>query len=653
VAGVGLNPKRSYRGTESSLFLLALIAPLLLLDLAMFASKLVQRFDNIAWDGVSPWTGGPALALYAMAGDVGFALFCCILLCVRQQGSTLWLGVAGVLQILAFHVGLVNTASYAYFLQTLDALDEPLLKHMLLQPSDLGLVLAGEVTFWQWILLAVVFALAIVAPWAVRAWARKRPVPPFPGRERRSRRTTWLVTASCLPVAALGLLKPPVKVKDIALARAPLLHLLTTALEPYQVDPNLDRAVAEARIFEPGLLTIERDQATPLRNLVIIVLESTRARSTTVYSPRLRTTPFLAKIAKDSLVVDKAYAVMPSTAKALTAIFCSIIPAPTIIPAALNEDLLGNCLPHLLRKQGYQTMYMQTANPRFENRRTAVPAMGFEKFIKDDDMPSAGFQEANFLGFEDHAMLGPTEDWLRVHKKKPFFVGYLTVNAHHDYNRLTRLGVQHFVSNGDDLLDRYLNNVHVDDAFLKSLFQIYEKAGVLQDTLFVVVGDHGEAFGEHGRLAHNSVPYEEGLRVPLIFYDPSGTLFKPRHIPGPISELDIMPTVLKLLGFRITQGRMHGVTVFESPPERVLMSSCLSACATRTSDSEAFIHHYGRRPDELYDLRTDPNETHDIAAAYPQLVERRRHDLLQFENRVGSFFFLHELQAERAARARK
>jgi lipoteichoic acid synthase len=344
---------------------------------------------------------------------------------------------------------------------------------------------------------------------------------------------------------------------------------------------------------------------------------------------------------------------MPSTAKALTAIFCSIIPAPTLVSAALNEELLGRCLPQLLHEQGYQTMYMQSANPRFEGRLSAIPSMGFKTFIKDDDMPHEGFQQANFLGYEDDTMLEPTESWLRAHKGKPFFVGYLTVDPHHDYSQLTRHGVQHFATNGDETLDHYLNNLYAQDVFLRSLFEIYKTAGVFENTLFVVVGDHGEGFGEHGRRAHNSVPYEEGLRVPLLFYDPSGTLVKPGRIPGPVSQLDIMPTLLKLLDFKVTRGRMHGLNLFDSPRERVLMSSCLGECATRTSDTEAFIYHYGRKPDELYDLRTDPNEQKDLAAQYPQLAAQRREELLQFEKRIGSFFFMHQLQAEHALRASK
>jgi arylsulfatase A-like enzyme len=644
----GANIGRRTRWSESQFFLAALLLPLLLYDLVLQSSRLSLRLQDLVEPGRVGWAAGLALSAWWLACDVGFALFACVLLLVRDQGSKIWYAVAITLQIFAFLLGLVNTAATVYFLQTLDALDYDLLRHMLLQPRDLGLVMAGEVTVAQGALLGLLLLLEIIAPWVARAWARRSAVPPYPGRERRSRR--WADTAAILslPITAIGLLPPPVPVKDLALVRSPVLNVMITSYRAgAEIDPNVDQAVAEARFFEPGNLAISRSSAEPLRNLVFIVLESTRARSITPYQPSLQTTPFLDSLAARSLLVEKAYAVMPSTAKALTAIFCSIIPSPSVEPRALTPDFLGGCLPGLLRDQGYQTVYLQTANARFENRIAAVRNMGFETFIRPEDMPTAGFESPNFLGLEDDSMLEPSANWLRAHQDKPFFAAYLTVNPHHDYNRLTRNGVFHFAPS-DDVLDRYLNNVRAEDAFLAQLFAQYEKLGLFANTLFVVVGDHGEAFGEHGRRAHNTVPYEEGVRVPLLLFDPGGKLFEPGHLPGPISQLDIVPTVLPLLGFRLTHGRMHGVSMFDSPRDRVLMISCTGSCAARVTDTEAYVHHFGRRPDELYDLRTDPEERQDIAPQYPQLAARRYQELSVFQRRIGAFFFLHTLHARQA-----
>jgi arylsulfatase A-like enzyme len=121
--------------------------------------------------------------------------------------------------------------------------------------------------------------------------------------------------------------------------------------------------------------------------------------------------------------------------------------------------------------------------------------------------------------------------------------------------------------------------------------------------------------------------------VPLLFHDPSGTLFQPRRLRGPASELDIMPTVLPLLGFKVTGGTMHGMSLFELPRDRVLMMSCYGMCAMRITATEAFIHHFNRRPDELFALDKDPRELNDLAPRYPQLLPERRNELLAFLRR--------------------
>lgn len=640
--------QRAPRWTESQLFVAALVLPFILYDLTLHLSRLSLHFNEIA----EPANVGPGAALlltvHWLLGDIAFGLLACVLLLVRNQHGRLWVAVAVALQIGALALGLINTASHVYFMQTADALDWPLLHHMIWNPRDLGLLLAGEVTVAQWCLCGVVFLLAMAGPWVVRAWAlRARQV--YLGRERRSRALAFSLVLLMLPAVALGSVPPGVAVKDRATAQSPIFYLASTALAASRpIDPAVNQAIASARFFEPGSLSIERVSEEPPRNLVIVILESTRARAVTPYEPSLRTTPFLDSIARRSLVVDKAYAVIPSTAKALTAIFCSIYPSLSLEPRALTTGLLGRCLPKLLAEQGYQTVYLQTANPRFEGRLRAVPSMGFETFLKPDDMPSAGYAEANFLGREDDMMLGPSEQWLRAHRGGPIFAAYLTVNTHHDYNRLTRHGDHHFFP-ADDVLDRYLNNVYASDAFLRALFAQYGKLGLLRNTLFVIVADHGEAFGEHGRRAHNSVPYEEALRVPLIFHDPSGERVQPGRLPGPVSQLDIMPTVLGLLGFRIQGGRLHGISIFDSPPDRVLISSCLGTCMTRVTADEAVIHHFGRRSDELYDLRSDPLERYNLAEARPMIVQERAAELRNFQRRLDAFFFFHALNARQPA----
>ncbi|MDM0068069.1 sulfatase-like hydrolase/transferase [Variovorax sp. J31P207] len=82
------------------------------------------------------------------------------------------------------------------------------------------------------------------------------------------------------------------------------------------------------------------------------------------------------------------------------------------------------------------------------------------------------------------------------------------------------------------------------------LMQGYEALGVLDDTVFVFLGDHGQLFGEHGLSQRFNAIYQEGIHVPAILYAP-GLITPNRRISGSRQQIDILPTVVELLGYRI------------------------------------------------------------------------------------------------------
>ena len=105
---------------------------------------------------------------------------------------------------------------------------------------------------------------------------------------------------------------------------------------------------------------------------------------------------------------------------------------------------------------------------------------------------------------------------------KPFVAEYL---IQHRAPRLLppycATGTKHFVE--DDKLNRYLNSVRYLDFFLKNLIEQYKKLGLYENTIFIIFGDHGEGFGEHGRYVHEDNPYEESLKIPLIIHAPGAS----------------------------------------------------------------------------------------------------------------------------------
>jgi len=98
----------------------------------------------------------------------------------------------------------------------------------------------------------------------------------------------------------------------------------------------------------------------------------------------------------------------------------------------------------------------------------------------------------------------------------------------------------------DRIKNRYRNSVHHLDRQLARVYQVLEQQGLLDNTVVVVTGDHGEEFMENGRWGHNSTFSQQQIRVPLILHVPGRA--SRQHV-AMTSHLDLPATLLNLLGF--------------------------------------------------------------------------------------------------------
>ena len=148
--------------------------------------------------------------------------------------------------------------------------------------------------------------------------------------------------------------------------------------------------------------------------------------------------------------------------------------------------------------------------------------------------------------------------------------------------------------------------------------------GLTRNTLVVFTSDHGEAFAEHGRFGHDDL-HGETLRVPLVFRFP-GRLAAGRRVAGRARLLDVMPTVLDLLGVPAppaVQGRSL-VPMLGGQPDHTGVDEAVSEYDQRWAGR---VHESVRRGrlcyivedeyEHLFDLVDDPAETNDLLAARP------------------------------------
>lgn len=463
-------------------------------------------------------------------------------------------------------------------------------------------LLASQIDRGLVVKLVVVTIVCIVLPLVLVAAGRLlRARTVQPARRNRGRAALGLALALGLFAASSWTLPTA----SSRFARAPVTNLVVGTWEQRvtlsQVKPPPPTPSA------PLTLTGKPDG----RNVVLIVLESQRPTSTLPATAR-RVTPFLDALATRSLTAAQAYPVMPHTSKSLTAIHCGVAPPLDNANSEAGEHgIADRCLPDLLASEGYRTAFFQSATEKFERRRELVNRMGFETFDSADTLPTQGYGRVNYFGYEDDIMLQPSRAWMQGNRDHPFLVSYLTVTAHHDYRQPPGSTPQHFVD--DPEMNSYLNGLAYQDRFVRRVVDQVKDLGLYDKTIFVVVGDHGEGFGEHGRRQHDNTMYEEGIRVPLIVHDPLAKTAL--TVTDPVQQTAILPTVTDILGYRLHGTRPGGSTSLRSTaPRNPVTVSCFEQlrCLARLDGDLKYIYHFNDRRAEVYDLAADPGETRDL-----------------------------------------
>lgn len=360
-------------------------------------------------------------------------------------------------------------------------------------------------------------------------------------------------------------------------------------------------------------------------NVVELVLESQSWHSTTLSNPKLDTTPFLAKLAPKSLVADQAFTVVPHTTKSLVGSQCGLTPPlDTQNSEALPGGIGRPCLPALLNAQGYASAFFQTATQDFERRKNVVKNFGFREFHPLESFKTKGFSPTNTLGYEDDVMLQPSLDWADKHRNQPFAMTYMTLTAHTKYVLPHGYKVVHYVDDPEH--NQYLNAVRYQDDFVKSVIQGFEKRGLADRTIFVIMGDHGEGFREHGRRLHNDTIWNEGTHIPMVIYAPGIPGLAGKRIKTAVVNGAIPATMADLLNLKATGGSFEyrSILAGTSKPFHVSCwdpNQCTALIYPATG--RKYIYFYGQRPSQWFNIVADQNERHDEIAKLSQRRQQR------------------------------
>ncbi len=215
-----------------------------------------------------------------------------------------------------------------------------------------------------------------------------------------------------------------------------------------------------------------------------------------------------------------------------------------------------------------------------------------------------------------------------------------------------------YSTSGEDDIDRiisyYDGEIRYVDYYLGKLLSKLKELGIDDNTLLIVMADHGDEFFEHGRIGHIHTVYEELINFPLIFRYPD--LFpRGKIVKGVVRSIDIAPTILDVAGIPKFKD-IEGVSLLPllSGKDQDLKLTAFSETGklkdrgkiSLRSKRCKLISDYSASKIELYDLQGDPYETRNLAAEEFELVG----DLLKLMKNIQKSFTVSEYPSEEKVR---
>lgn len=230
--------------------------------------------------------------------------------------------------------------------------------------------------------------------------------------------------------------------------------------------------------------------------------------------------------------------------------------------------------------------------------------------------------------------------------ENPFYLFTHYWDAHAPYDVPEKYTKQ--FGNLNDPVARYKGGIAYVDDQLQRLLDELDDRGIRDDTLIIVMGDHGESLGEHGIYYDHHGLYDQSIHVPIVLSHPD---LPSMNLDSFIQHVDLAPTVLDFLGHDVPPG-MDGQSLLPVVEGDADTRSAVVAEEAQTqrkicirTDRYKYIKHIGDDPvcrgchvihggeEELYDLTEDPDETENVLLDQPAVADTLRTRLNEWMNR--------------------
>ncbi len=374
-------------------------------------------------------------------------------------------------------------------------------------------------------------------------------------------------------------------------------------------------------------------------NILLVTLDTTRADHIGSYGYASAETPNLDALARDGALFENcitptAYT-LPSHSSIMTGLYPPFHGVRVNGAAALGD--VHTTMAERLRAKGYRTGAFVGA---FVLDGRWGLEQGFDRY--DDEFKLGPDEKLDLARVQRpaNAVADAALAWLGEKSAKPFFAWVHFYDPHVSYEPPEPFRAR-FGGRGE--VGLYDGEIAFADSQLGRLLAWLDETGLDENTIVVVVGDHGEGLGSHGEGEHGYYIYDYALRVPLVVRIPGAN--PGTRVPAQVRTIDILPTVMDLVSGE-TVDPLHGASLLpllDDPEDQPLRYAYSESVAVKLQYGWAGLygirtneHKFIEAPrSELYELATDPGEANNRYGDLRRISLQLRGELKKLRDEIG------------------
>jgi arylsulfatase A-like enzyme/Tfp pilus assembly protein PilF len=368
-------------------------------------------------------------------------------------------------------------------------------------------------------------------------------------------------------------------------------------------------------------------------NVLFITVDTLRADRLGCYGYRQVETPAMDALAREGILFERAIAQVPLTWPSHVAMLTGTYPFHNGVQDFTGQPLAEKfrTLAESFRANGYRTGAVVSS---FVLDRSWGLGRGFDFYYDQFAGLGAGEKDLGLVDRRAEESVGQALGWLGADPQQPFFFWLHLFDPHSPYDAPEPFRARY--------RERpYDGEVAYVDSQLARVFDWLRRQpkGAYENTVIVLVGDHGESLGEHGEQEHGFFIYDSTIRVPLLIKAPARAGLQAGRIGAAVETTALGPTILELAGIQDAiqkqfqaeslLARMRDTATEAARPaysETFYPFSSFGWSPLRSLQTSRYQFIDAPQP-ELYDLRADPGQLNNLARTESKLVESFRAQL--------------------------